>query len=140
MKRLAVFAAAFLLLSFLLPAHAAKAPTAAPAAVTHATAADEQAPVPVPTPSPEAVRYYRSGNVLWAVSTLWGFLLPAVIFFTGFSAHMRDWSRRVGRNWFFTIVVYFVLFTLLTTLVSLPLDYYIGFVRPHEYGLSSQLM
>jgi STE24 endopeptidase len=77
---------------------------------------------------------------LWAVSTLWGFILPALIFFTGFSAKLRDWARRIGRNWFFTLVFYFVFFTLVTTLLSLPLDYYIGFVRPHDYGLSSQLI
>ena len=140
MKPLALFAAVLLLAVSAQPAHAATAATAAPAAVSQAAPVDQSAPVPIPTPSPEAVRYYDSGNVLWVVSTLWGFLLPALIFFSGFSAKLRDRARRVGRNWFFTLVVYFVLFTLLTTLVSLPLDYYVGFVRPHEYGLSSQLI
>ena len=29
----------------------------------------------VPRPSEQAVRYHRSGNVLWIVSTLWGLLV-----------------------------------------------------------------
>lgn len=139
MKRLAAFAAAFLLLTVLLPSHAATAPTAAPAAASHAAAADEQAPVPIPTPSPEAVRHYRSGNWLWLVSTLWGFIVPGLILFSGFSARLRDWARRAGKYWYPTLVLYFVLFTLVTSLLDLPLEYYATFVRPHDYGLSSQL-
>ena len=139
MKRLAAFAAAFLLLAMLLPAHAATAPTAAPAAASHATAVDEQAPVPIPTPSPEARRHYRSGNLLWLISTLWGFIVPGLILFSGFSARLRDWAKRAGKYWYPTLVLYFVLFTLVTSLLDLPLEYYATFVRPHDYGLSSQL-
>ena len=32
-----------------------------------AAAVDETAPVAVPDPSEKAMRYYRSGNVLWAI-------------------------------------------------------------------------
>jgi Zn-dependent protease with chaperone function len=97
-------------------------------------------PVPVPEPSEKAMRYYRSGNVLWVVGTLWAFLVPAALLFSGFSARLRDWAQRIGRNWFFTIVVYFILFTLVTVVIDLPLAYYTGFVRPHAYGLSNQTM
>jgi Zn-dependent protease with chaperone function len=105
---------------------------------TAATASGPSAPVPVPEPSEKALRYYRSDNVLWAISTIWGLLVPLLLLFTGFSARMRDAARKVGRNWFFTVVLYGVLFTLVTAVLSLPLDYYSGFVRPHAYGLSDQ--
>lgn len=98
------------------------------------------APVPVPEPSEKAMRYYRSGNVLWAVGALWAFLVPAALLFTGFSARLRDWARRIGRNWFLTIVVYSILFTLVTFVIDLPLAYYAGFVRPHAYDLSNQTL
>ena len=78
-------------------------------------------PSPVPTPSEKALRYYRSGNVLWAIDTLWGLLVPALLLFTGISARMRDAARRIGRNWFFTLAVYGLLFTLVTALLDLPL-------------------
>ncbi|HEX8455378.1 MAG TPA: M48 family metallopeptidase [Longimicrobium sp.] len=114
-------------------AHAQQTP--APAAQPQASAA---AHVPVPKPSAKAVRYHRSGNVLWVIGNLWGFLVPAVILFSGLSARMRDAARRVGRNWFFTLVLYGVMFSLLTWILDLPLAYYSGFVREHAYGLSNQ--
>ena len=50
------------------------------------------------------------------------------------------WAQRIGRNWFFTIVVYFALFTIVTFVVTLPLTYYEEFVRQHDYGLSNQTL
>jgi len=114
-------------------AHAQQRP--APAAQPQASAA---AHVPVPKPSEKAVRYHRSGNVLWVIATVWGFLVPAAILFSGLSARMRDAARAVGRNWFFTLVLYGAMFSLLTWIVDLPLAYYSGFVREHAYGLSNQ--
>jgi STE24 endopeptidase len=121
------------------PLAQAQAPAPDPVqAAAGVTASAPSAPVPVPEPSEKALRYYRSSNVLWAISTIWGLLVPLLLLFTGFSARMRDAARKVGRNWFFTVVIYGVLFTLVTAILSLPLDYYSGFVRPHAYGLSDQ--
>lgn len=128
---LAVLILVFALLSAF-PSHAQPAPSQAPAAQA------SSAPVPVPPASEKAMRHYRTGNVLWVISTLWGLLAPALLLFTGFSARMRDAARKAGRNWFFTIAAYGILFTLVMAVLSLPLDYYQGFVRPHAYGLSDQ--
>ena len=84
------------------------------------------------------MRYYRSGNVLWTVFTLLEILIPGIWAFSGWSARLRTLAQRIGRRWFFTIAVYYVLFTLITFLVMLPLDYYAGFVRQHAYGMSNQ--
>jgi STE24 endopeptidase len=102
--------------------------------------ADEGAsrPVPVPEPSEKAMRYYRSGNILWWINLLWGLAIPAVILFTGFSARMRDWARKIGRNWYFTFAAFIVIFSVVTYVVDLPLSYYQSFVRQHAYDLSNQ--
>jgi Zn-dependent protease with chaperone function len=92
----------------------------------------------VPEPSAKALAYRRSGNVLWVANTLWGLAVPALFLWTGFSGRMRDWSVRIGRKWFFTIAVYWVIFTLVSTVIDLPRVYYEGFVRQHAYGLSNQ--
>jgi STE24 endopeptidase len=97
-------------------------------------------PVPIPIPSPEAVRFYQSGNVLWIVSTVWGFLVPAVILFTGCSARLRDWAKRIGNYWYFVVVLYFAFFSLTMFVANLPFDFYSDFIRPHDYGLSSQAL
>jgi STE24 endopeptidase len=98
----------------------------------------DSAPVPVPEPSEKAMRYYRSGNVLWVVENLWGILIPVLFLFTGFSARIRSWAVKIGRKWFFIIGLYFILFTLLNFLIDFPLSYYQEFVRQHAYGLSNQ--
>jgi Zn-dependent protease with chaperone function len=103
-------------------------------------AVPDTGPVAVPEPSEKALRHARSGDWLWLVDQLWGLLLPGVILFTGFSAKLRDTAHRIGRNWYFTIVVYVAMFFLLTFIIGLPLSYYTGFARPHAYGLSNQTL
>jgi STE24 endopeptidase len=99
---------------------------------------DETAPVTVPEPSEQAMRYYRTGNLLWFVEQAWSIAVLVLLLATGLSAALRNLARRIGRNWFFTIVIYFVLFTILTAIIDLPLSYYAEFVREHAYGLSNQ--
>jgi Zn-dependent protease with chaperone function len=94
--------------------------------------------VSVPEPSEKAVRYYQSGNVLWLALTAWGLVLPSFILLTGLSAQIRNLARRWGRNWFFTIEIYAIIFFSLTYLLGFPLEYYAGYVRQHEYGISNQ--
>jgi STE24 endopeptidase len=122
---------------------AAQATEPAPAAATDSAAAGAAQsgpgePVPVPQPSEKAMRYYRSGNLLWFVDTLFGLAVLALLLFTGFSARLRDAARKIGRNNFFTTAVYAILFTLVTFVIGLPLAWYEGFSRQHAYGLSSQ--
>src|SRR5690606_25914714 len=58
--------------------------------------------------------------------------------FTGFSARIRDWAVRVGRWWYFVIVVYVAIFMALNYLIDWPLAFYQGYIREHAYGLSNQ--
>ena len=104
----------------------------------NAEAEAETGPVAVPEPTEKALRHARSGDWLWVTEQLWGFLVPGVILFTGFSATLRDLARRIGRNWFFTIAAYFALFTLVTFVADFPLSYCTGFAFPHAYDLSVQ--
>jgi Zn-dependent protease with chaperone function len=94
--------------------------------------------IAVPDPTPQALSYYRSGNVLFVLGSVWDLLIPSLLLLTGVSARIRDWSRRRGRKWFFEIGLYFIVFTVIIFLVDLPLSYYQGFIRQHAYGLSNQ--
>jgi STE24 endopeptidase len=94
--------------------------------------------VVVPAPSALALQYHRTGNALWVVETGFSLLLPALLLFTGASSRLRTLAQRIGRRWILTVVAYAVLFTLITALLSLPLTYYGGFLRQHQYGLSNQ--
>lgn len=94
--------------------------------------------VAVPEPSEKALAYRRSGNLLWVANTVWGLFVPALFLWTGFSARMRNWATRIGRRWFFVVAIYWVIFTLVSTVIDLPRVYYEEFVRQHAYGLSNQ--
>ncbi len=121
-----------------LGAQTAETPAAAEPAVAVSSQDGSSEPVPVPEPSEKAMRYYRSGNVLWVIGTLWGLAVPCLLLFTGLSARLRDAAGRVGRYRFFTIAVYGILFSLVTFVLDLPLAFYQGFIRQHAYGLSNQ--
>ena len=113
---------------------------AAPPTTPATASVSEATPVAVPPATPTALRYYTSGNRLWVLDQFVSIALLVVILFTGFSARLRNWARWIGRNWFFTIVVYFALFTIVTSAITLPLTYYEEFVRQHAYGLSNQTL
>jgi Zn-dependent protease with chaperone function len=111
-------------------------PSASPAALSPA----ETGPVAVPEPTEKALKYYRSGNKLWIVENLWGFVIPLIILFTGLSARIRTLaSRLAGGRWFLTVALFAILYGLLGFVIDLPLAYCTGFARPHAYGLTDQL-
>src|SRR5438552_5848457 len=99
---------------------------------------DDSAPVPVPEPTEKAIRFHRSGNVLWCIRTVWELSVPVLILFTGFSARLRHWAERTGRRWLFALLIYLVAFMAIKYLMELPLNCYQGFFRQHAYDLSNQ--
>ena len=120
------------------------APDEAPHGIANQAAESQPAkstdsgPVAIPDATEKALKHARSGNWLWLLDQIWSLLVPGVILFTGFSAKLRDVAHRIGRNWYFTIVVYVVLFFTITFVIGFPLSYFTGYVRPHAYGLSNQ--
>jgi Zn-dependent protease with chaperone function len=106
-----------------------------------AAGAEAAGPVEVPPASAQALRYYHSGNIIWAVEQALSLLLPALIVFTGLSAKLRDLASHAARGHFYpTLVIYLALLSVLLFVIQLPLDYYVGFVREHTYGLSGQTL
>lgn len=110
-----------------------------PLAIQEGTAeAQQPEPVLVPESSDKAMRYYRSGMVLWGVNIVWSLAVPALILFTGLSAKIKNRAQRIGRAWWAAAAVYAIIYFCLTYLVDLPLDFYQSFIRQHAYGLSNQ--
>lgn len=98
----------------------------------------DTSPVAVPEPSAKALKHYRSGMRLVGLFIVWNLLIPALFLFTRFSARLRSWAERWGRRWYLTFALYCVALGVLYYLVSLPLQYYAGFIQPHSYDLSNQ--
>ncbi len=113
-------------------------PLAAFAKDTDEPAPDESQPVAVPAASPLAIRFYVTGNWIWVANHILDLGIPALLLFTGASAKMRNAVTRKGRPWFFVIALYVVLYLGIMFLLDFPMHYYMGYVRPHAYGLSNQ--
>ncbi len=96
--------------------------------------------VAVPPATEKAMRYYRSGNLLWWVNLGVSILIPVLFLWTGFSARLRSWATGVGKWWFVALGIYVVAFNIINFVLNLPLAYYQGFVRQHAYDLSNQTL
>ncbi len=110
----------------------------APAEVAASLPADELEPVDVPEPSELALEFYRGNNCLWALNRVWAVVLTGALAFSGVSARLRNLAGRLGRNWFFTVGLFVVMYLVVVFVLDLPLSYYEGFLRLHGYGLSNQ--
>lgn len=71
-------------------------------------------------------------NVLIAVGVAW------LLLGTRLSARMRDFAERRTRFKWLQTVIYALQYFVLTALITAPWAYYEGFVREHQYGLSTQ--
>jgi STE24 endopeptidase len=98
---------------------------------------NEEAEVSV-TVTPEMERHSRIRNILYFAGFLYGLAVLLLILATRLSRRMADVARRMGKKYFLAAMIYFVFFTLISTLLSFPLDYYSGFVLPHQFDLSNQ--
>jgi Zn-dependent protease with chaperone function len=63
---------------------------------------------------------------------------PLLLLASGFSARLRSRAQRMAPHWLGTIALYVLFYRALDWLVMRPLGFYGGYLRPHEYGLSTQ--
>jgi STE24 endopeptidase len=56
----------------------------------------------------------------------------------GWSRRIREWAERRSRRDAVRSFLYYVVFTLIVSLLSFPLTVYAGLVREHAYGLATQ--
>ena len=98
----------------------------------------DQGPVAIPEPTDVAVRLHRTNNIVWVVLQAWFIAVPAIFVFTGLSARIRNWARKVSQRWPVTLGIYLAIYMSLSLAANLPLFYYGGYVVGHRYGFSTQ--
>ena len=94
--------------------------------------------VKVTMPSQEAFDFQKSKVATWLVRLFLSFVVPAFFLFSKLSVVIRDWAKKKAKRWALIIILYFIAYSIIETLLYLPLDIYTGFVRMHQYGLSNQ--
>src|SRR5437588_9500205 len=82
--------------------------------------------------------YFEGGY--WLI--LWNFLVGAAISIllltSRTSARLRDFAERITPFKTLQVILYAILFTLITTLLGFPLELYQNYFREHAYGLATQ--
>jgi STE24 endopeptidase len=113
---------------------------AAVAVLLSATALADPAVV-VPASSADALAVMRSGNILWAVGQLLALAIPFGFLVSGLGSRLRATCGRIARGrWFWTLVLFAGAYLGISALITLPLDFYGGFVRAHAHGWSHQTL
>ncbi|MEP6571858.1 MAG: hypothetical protein ABJD11_04155, partial [Gemmatimonadota bacterium] len=116
---------------------AVSSPVSAPVVVAKA---DTTAPVVVPPATPKAMRYYRSGIIVWGVGLIGELAVLGLMFWSGLSTRLRDFADARTRRWYPRLALYTALFAGLLFVLSLPYAFYAGFVREHAFGISNQTL
>ncbi len=101
-------------------------------------ASPDLGPVPIPEPTPEAIRYHWTGLALWFVARAWSFVAPTLLLVTGWSGQIGRFASGRNRPRVVAVAIYAAIFFSFEFAVKFPLRYYLGFVRLHDYGLSTQ--
>jgi STE24 endopeptidase len=88
----------------------------------------------------KAKQYARIGRRLWLVSTTLSALYALAWLFTGWAIDLREWLAVISPNPWFLVAGFVAVFGGVYAILTLPLDYYIGFVLPHRFDQSNQTL
>src|SRR5438876_1130148 len=88
--------------------------------------------------TPEMIRHSRINDALYLADFLYGVGALLLVLGAGWSARMRDIASRAAKKKFLAAMLYFVLLSLVLTVIRFPLDFYGGYVVPHQFDLTDQ--
>src|ERR1700737_2235358 len=90
------------------------------------------------TVTPEMQKHSRILDTLYFVGNAYGMLVLLIVLATGWSAKLRDLARRATKRRFLQAMLFTALLTIVTTILGFPLEFYDGFMVPHQFDLTSQ--
>ncbi len=103
--------------------------------------AQAETPVPVPIANPSALAQMRQGNINWTAFRLLELAIPLLVLFTGLGARLRRRCESISRHrWFWTVTLFVCAYLILAALITLPFEFYVGFVQQHAAGRSHQTL
>jgi STE24 endopeptidase len=88
----------------------------------------------------QARQYARIRRRLWLVNQTFSVLYALAWLFSGLSIALRNWLAAISPNPWFLVAGFIVVFGGIYAILTLPLDYYSGFVLPHRFDQSNQTL
>jgi Zn-dependent protease with chaperone function len=86
----------------------------------------------------EMIRHSRIRDVLYFVGVAWSFGTLAIVLVTRLSRRIRDSARKVSARPWLTAAIYGAILSVTLAVLDFPLNYYSGFVVPHQFDLTEQ--
>jgi len=112
-------------------------PPTAPAGDTFATVEK----VEIPSDQTRQKKYAHGAYLLSIAGAAWGFFVLLFLLRSRLSAAFRDRARTFARRRVhLAVFVYFAIFTVVTSLLSLPFDAYGGYFREKRFGFARQTL
>lgn len=81
--------------------------------------------------------YFEGGYWLQLWDLVVTFVLMWILYRTGIVVRLRNWAEKCTRVRFVQGFAFFAMYVVVMSVLSLPWEYYEGFVREHAYGLSN---
>ncbi|HVY84244.1 MAG TPA: M48 family metallopeptidase [Caulobacterales bacterium] len=130
MARLVIFALAWLGLTVVA---ASAAPAFDPDAATRAWIA---------TMGPQAIArsnaYFEGGYWLQFAGAALSIIIAMALMILGWAKGVRAWLEAKVKIYFFVCLLMALFYVVVAQVITFPFDWYVGFVRQHQYGLSNQ--
>ncbi|KAJ51789.1 Zn-dependent protease with chaperone function [Clostridium tetanomorphum] len=91
-----------------------------------------------PKTSDKSISYRKANINIWSINLILTFAIPILFLTTGFSIKIKSIAENISSHLILQIAIYFIIFTTINCLITLPLDYYSSFINKHNFGLSNQ--
>lgn len=82
--------------------------------------------------------YFEGGYWIQFVTPLIGFAIAFGFLQLGWANGLRGWLEKNVKVYFFVVAGFALVYTLIGAVLSFGWDYWVGFVREHDYNLSTQ--
>ena len=86
----------------------------------------------------KAKAYSRQKHILGIVNLLLPPLLLIVFIFLGIPTYIKFIARSFAPNTYLALLIFYALMSLFYTVMTMPLEYYAGFMLEHRFSLSNQ--
>ncbi len=85
----------------------------------------------------KGIEYARSGFFASVLSDLLDFVVAGIFVFSPLSVRLESYlEKRTGNRFYLTVLFFFLIFSAVQFLISIPFQYYFGFVLEHQFGFS----
>ncbi|XDD49620.1 M48 family metallopeptidase [Leptospira sp. WS92.C1] len=85
----------------------------------------------------KGIEYSRGGFFASILFDLLDFVIAGLFVFSPFAVRLEDaLQKKTGNRFYITVLLFFLIYSMIQLIVSIPFQYYFGFVLEHQFGFS----